>query len=478
LSNTRRLTTQTVIRNCLNSLDLRCLLATVLLYSLAYFFIPYFPNGIFEDDAYFYFQIASNWLNIGYPTLDGFEKTNGYHPLWMLLLILTGLPAKLVYGPINAAQYTILFLVGACGIVYLISITYKNRKINTLAFVLVLYCGLGMETLLGALFLILIYRSLITGTQPTLWIAALVATRWDLLIAIVPLLFVFKSIRNARVILAITAGILFTMAAHYYIAGEIYSISAQIKASRAYSLMGIDKLIYNLSSLGNFYRYAILLQLNAIAAILLFERNSRASDTKTITYIGLIISSNAFVLTHTIVSDMRDWYFAPSLFTLAYIVAHLINNSKSVFINKINWSICIASTVGIFMFTGYVTINLTDMRASREFITNLDTEKLSNARVFAYDGSGYLAWSLSGVTSVTNGDGLVNSFEYYYAVVRPKVLLPYLKKNNIRYYIRNELGDPGCIGLGVCLSQSEYTELLSSRSARPYSAFKLYQLSD
>ncbi len=45
-------------------------------------------NGIshFIDDAFYYLIIARNFAQTGVPTFDGMHATNGFHPLWMLLL--------------------------------------------------------------------------------------------------------------------------------------------------------------------------------------------------------------------------------------------------------------------------------------------------------------------------------------------------------------------------------------------------------
>lgn len=42
---------------------------------------------IIADDAYYYFTIASNMASGAGPTFDGLAATNGYHPLWLMLLV-------------------------------------------------------------------------------------------------------------------------------------------------------------------------------------------------------------------------------------------------------------------------------------------------------------------------------------------------------------------------------------------------------
>ena len=40
-----------------------------------------------RDDAYYYFKVAQNISEGHGSTFDGINKTNGYHPLWMVICI-------------------------------------------------------------------------------------------------------------------------------------------------------------------------------------------------------------------------------------------------------------------------------------------------------------------------------------------------------------------------------------------------------
>jgi len=44
--------------------------------------------AFFEDDFFYYVQVAKNLALHGHSTFDGVHATNGYHPLWLLLLTL------------------------------------------------------------------------------------------------------------------------------------------------------------------------------------------------------------------------------------------------------------------------------------------------------------------------------------------------------------------------------------------------------
>jgi hypothetical protein len=43
--------------------------------------------GYYNDDAFYYFQIARNIVTLHRSSFDGAHLTNGYHPLWMLTLV-------------------------------------------------------------------------------------------------------------------------------------------------------------------------------------------------------------------------------------------------------------------------------------------------------------------------------------------------------------------------------------------------------
>jgi hypothetical protein len=64
------------------------------------------------DDSYYYFLTASNLAAGKGPTFDGLHPTNGFHPLWMLMLV----PVYALFGddPIRALR-VVLLLLGVLG---------------------------------------------------------------------------------------------------------------------------------------------------------------------------------------------------------------------------------------------------------------------------------------------------------------------------------------------------------------------------
>lgn len=70
----------------------RIALALIAVVAYVYFaFVLNFPDrailSILSDDAFYYFKIARNIADGQGPTFDGIVPTNGFHPLWMMLMV-------------------------------------------------------------------------------------------------------------------------------------------------------------------------------------------------------------------------------------------------------------------------------------------------------------------------------------------------------------------------------------------------------
>ncbi|MBN1664322.1 MAG: hypothetical protein JW943_12040 [Deltaproteobacteria bacterium] len=74
------------------------------------------------DDAYYYLSIAYNIAQHGMSTFDRLTETNGYHPLW--LLILTGFEALFQFDKKNFYTFTLALI----GIITIASLLYCMKK--------------------------------------------------------------------------------------------------------------------------------------------------------------------------------------------------------------------------------------------------------------------------------------------------------------------------------------------------------------
>jgi hypothetical protein len=121
--------------------------------------------GNFVDDAFYYLQIAQNMVVYGFPTFDGLSSTNGYQPLWQMLLM----PLYILKPHAHLAIYYLvqvlqLLLFGYLGVMFYRFATRWGTPAAGLLAVLFLvqyfYWSLllnGMETALNLLFLLTLF---------------------------------------------------------------------------------------------------------------------------------------------------------------------------------------------------------------------------------------------------------------------------------------------------------------------------------
>ena len=157
-----------------------CLLALTC-YALAA--IPAIHNGLrgvsplFQDDAYYYLVTASHFISTGVFTFDGVNETNGFHPLWMAIVV--GLFKLCGSGCIQEHQIfavklteTLLrgFAIVLCVGFYAAEAQPRRAvSIGYLGIAVVLLCPAfvifeqGMETTLATLLLVLVIHAWIAG---------------------------------------------------------------------------------------------------------------------------------------------------------------------------------------------------------------------------------------------------------------------------------------------------------------------------
>lgn len=86
----------------------------------------------FIDDAFYYLLIARNFADTGMPTFDGVNATNGFHPLWMLMLAgmykVIGTGAGLFTQIVAAKVLELLTLAGALA---LCVVAYRRLRDTT-----------------------------------------------------------------------------------------------------------------------------------------------------------------------------------------------------------------------------------------------------------------------------------------------------------------------------------------------------------
>jgi hypothetical protein len=196
---------------------------------------------VLEDDAYYYTVIAHNLATTGMSTFDGQTLTNGYHPLW--LLVVTGLAKTVGTSPLILASLEALL--ATVGIFCLLTVLRSGSVVLAAAFVAIAailatpVVGHGMEiSLLIAtlgLFALAVVRYVETG-RGSFWLAAtaalVIGSRIDAAVFVLPtLIFAAGSLRRAIPPLAVLAlGGAVYAAVNLYLFGMPMPVSGAIKS--------------------------------------------------------------------------------------------------------------------------------------------------------------------------------------------------------------------------------------------------------
>ena len=203
------------------------------------------------DDAYYYLIIARNFAQTGIPTFDGIHATNGFHPLWMLLLAAMyraiGPDASLFTQTLAAEWVEVVALAFACGVcVY----AYHRLRDETPALAwgfvgaaLVFFVPTfliweqGMESTLAAgLLLLSLYamldgrRKLLAATLPLLFLA-----RLDSLVFVIAPLLAWWWLRGRpmhwKPVVPLAVVVVAYLALNLAFTGHANTIAGQIKSS-------------------------------------------------------------------------------------------------------------------------------------------------------------------------------------------------------------------------------------------------------
>jgi hypothetical protein len=200
----------------------------------------------FVDDAYYYIVLARHLVQTGKSTFDGLALTNGYHPLWMLLLA----AQYKLFGDSFLLTRAIEYLLGLGTLIAALRVVRLPGMALNLVFSAGLYELLahfafnGMETTLFA-FCFTAFTWYSQCRKPSsgnssspngiglgLFAAAAVASRIDAAVFILPQLLLFSGPRARRLVACATlllCGLAYA-ALNHHIFGVTMPISGEIKS--------------------------------------------------------------------------------------------------------------------------------------------------------------------------------------------------------------------------------------------------------
>lgn len=304
----------------------------------AYLFFPVLQGeasllASFDDDAFYYFKIASNIASGHGSTFNGIHETNGYHPLWLgLLSILWFVSAQIAVNPLVLVKLAIVIL-HAITIASFLKVISKLRaslsQLNSMAilaltsFFYIFISNGGMEVaLLLPLIITLVYQ--IVSGQSASYIAVVfsfaVLTRLDSVIFLAPLMLLSMHDRSKSMsgllpfIFIPVALILPYVIINLVFFNSLLPVSGLAKSSGSFVLFTSD-LFSSLFSYTNWKRVNLfaLVMIPVVFLAVFLKRSLSFSDK---TGIALIIGAIIFYVATASRSDwpLWPWYFFPGYF--------------------------------------------------------------------------------------------------------------------------------------------------------------------
>jgi hypothetical protein len=426
------------------------------------------------DDAYYYLQIAINIADGKGVTFDGIHTTNGFHPLWLLLLSLFSLIPDI--SRLMMARLTIIIqaflLMGSLIFIKKIMRGIIDPLLIGVLLLIPLYprffhiFTVGMESGL-LIFLMLLFFYTVPDTLKTLkdgkWflrslisgclLSLIVLTRLDtFFLPLVFFIYTFVSGFRKRNVLRVQIPFIFVSGGiistglvpfllwNYYEMGTFATISSLMKVNWGMAMF-IPALRYLMTNCFEYYLGIFVIMI----FLLVFYRNEDFKRGRT----SFLNALNIFIFSSITVLVFYALFVRWALFSYAFastipaiilgsslILVFVQNRFKSAK-NRRWFAIVVLISVVIISITMQV-ISLSRLY-KREVLRTYDAglwarENTDRDAVFAMKDSGCFGYFSERRT--INLDGMVNDFEYQ-RYLRDGSLDEYLKENEVDYFVQH-----------------------------------------
>ncbi len=417
-----------------------------------------------HDDSFYYLKTAQNICNGLGSTFDGISPTNGYHPLWLVITVLFFFIIKLFGSFPPETLYRLIFLLHSfiCIIISLLVFKILSRlyekktavKLSLLVLVLnlifVFIRGVGIESIINCLILSLILflkiQELGTGKihviLKSILLSLLFLGRTDYLLSLIPALIIGdyfttdRKIRNRNLVIQMTFVIIVSFcyyAFNYALFGHFGTISS-VKLNTFPRIVLVDNL-ENMTASGGIFSSQmtrllfLFVMLVFVSLRSLFGKNeSREFRSFTLYLLSAGYGLFVFCLIHLCFNSegLREWYLTLPLFDAvllsSYLLVRMINYWKIIFT--------------LFLIIAAIVIYKTRIDSDKfssvyEYSRLLSREVRADEPVYQVDFAGMLGFFSE--RKVVNGDGFINSFEYYDMIKNGK-LIDYFDKYGIELY--------------------------------------------
>ncbi|MBK7445636.1 MAG: hypothetical protein IPN57_06655 [Ignavibacteria bacterium] len=414
-----------------------------------------------NDDSFFYLKTAYNFSAGHGSTFDLINETNGYHPLWFLILSAYYFVINLftTFNPELYFRLTVLLInsINASIIYYLYKYFKTTDPENAdRGFILMLPLFLtfvairdyGMETHLTCLIIVLyIYiksyelkfqKTLIT--QKIFLLCVLFLSRIDFLFTVIPVIIVSDYLlspqdQKKKFIFGTAAALFFISIAYFFsnyiFFGNFLTITTKVKSSFPVNifLKNFNDLFAPGTFTNQFVKSFYVLNVIILFLILLSVKKQRNKFQKADMFLfAICLSSLIFIVFNLFYNwyTLKEWYVAFPAFVCSILLVRMLKLFPPAFY------ISLSGFILIFILYFYAT-RLTNPKWDSMYYYALDLKKNTEPedRIFMIDLSGIIGYFSE--RKVINGDGLINSFEYW-KYRDSDSLHKYFEKESIGFY--------------------------------------------
>ena len=404
-----------------------------------------------SDDSYFYLKTALNFSSGIGSSFDGINLTNGYHPLWFLILsfyyFFIGLLLNVSPELLLQLTFVLITILNGLSIYLLIKvvdklslfsskISYYGLLIITLPFTF--FYVLGTEkNIIVLLFILYSYFFVNDDDSKNIYwkaraitLALIFLSRIDLGIIAGIILILYESrFLNKNKIFWMLMIFTSTVLIYVFINKMIFDIYSSISSKYKFSLDLISNLQFFPTPLSNPIDFGML-SLFIIGGLLYFSY-MKIYKSKLITnniFEIFFFISFVFLLSNLFFNKqgVREWYYIFPVLSSLILLFYTID--------KLNFShilFYLTIPVSVIYFTLF-RINYYNHDSALTFAKELKEKVKESEIVFQIDYSGLIGFFSE--RKVVNGDGLINSFDYY-NVLKNNQLMQYLKVLKPDYFV-------------------------------------------
>ncbi len=402
-----------------------------------------------NDDSYFYLKTALNFAKQGKSTFDGISLTNGYHPLWFLILtvvfklsLLSGVSSenlllRIVFLLVTFLNIIILYLIKKAFFEF--EINHKNKAF-LLSLVLlipfVLFYQLGLETQIFTLFFFIVItqvsRFFINPDNVKLKIgisislSLLFLSRVDLFWYILTMLLIYILLKDRNLFhefLKILSLPFVTIFVYVLINKMVFNTYYPISSYYKLSFNIFENLKFFPTPLKNPIDFSILFLIIVLKLSSIFFLNKSRCHKND--FVKILIWSNFtfifFLLINFLINSngVREWYYTFPMFT-SIMCFSLVISTQRIY----NIILLASFVINLFYFTIF-RMNYYNHTSAYNYALDLKKSIKEDSIIYQVDYSGLISF-FSG-KSIINGDGLINSYEYY----------EYVKSGRLKEYLEN-----------------------------------------